>query len=258
LFYAGAQPATGGARARVLAAEDPLPLGRDEPRRLLYFVRRSAGDRVVAPSSTSSTKCSRCLWNVEALAAALASAMPRTLVVLANPGELGFAQQYGLFRAAHVLLGLHGSAFAWGTFLTPSQAIVEMPLPGSPGLNDWLFASVGARTACVQACDLAAPVGRGCTSKGGDADIQLILRSTRALVRNNRTRGVNGLIWHKLGWRPPGVCTPFSASSGKPLRTQPMLRTGALHNGRLSRGLGAEPHRDDSQADITWRCDAAQ
>lgn len=124
-------------------------------------------------------------------------------MLLANPDELSFFEQYSLFRHADLLMGVHGSAFAWGVFLTPSQSVLELPLPGSPGLNDWMFAAVGARTACVQACvpNAQAYGSRGCGGGGGDADVALVVRSVVDLVRETSTNDARPIRWHQLGWK---------------------------------------------------------
>jgi len=177
--------------------------------RIVYVVRRSAG----AVDPGTARNCHRCLWNVEELSKGVARLLAGALVVLANPGELPFVAQYALFRAADVLLGVHGSAFAWGLFLTPSQAVIEMPLPGSPGLNDWLFATMGARTACMQAClPRSTSYGRGCSSEGGDVDVPLLLRSLPSLLHEvNSTKLV---VWHQLGWKPNSEYTGWRGHGG--------------------------------------------
>ena len=99
------------------AVASPPPPPPPLPTRLVYVVRRSSskqGDPLA---------CRRCLWNVVRLCEALAAALPGATVVLANPGELPFGTQYALFRESDLLLGVHGSAFAWSLFLTPSQAV---------------------------------------------------------------------------------------------------------------------------------------
>ena len=183
--------------------EAPRVAATDAPNasaRLVYFVRRSHNRANV----DTSLSCHRCLWNVERLCTAIARVLPpRSRVVLTNPGELPFAQQYALFRHSDLLLGVHGSAFAWGLFLTPTQAVVELPLPGSPGLNDWLFATLGARTACVQACVPTAPArgSRGCSEKGGDADVPVVVQSVLDLLREPHTSQERPMMWHQLGWK---------------------------------------------------------
>ena len=124
-------------RARPLRAPPHQPPRRPRSAlrrapRIVYVVRRSKGHL----RANETRGCHRCLWNVDTLSRAIAEAWPGALVLLANPGELSFHHQYALFRVADLLLGVHGSAFAWGLFLTPSQTVVEVPLPGSPGLND--------------------------------------------------------------------------------------------------------------------------
>lgn len=168
--------------------------------RITYFIRRSPSHVDVDSTRT----CRRCLWNVEHLCRVIANALPPgNRVVLANPGDLSFSEQYSLFRHADLLIGTHGSAFAWGVFLTPSQSVLELPLPGSPGLNDWMFAAVGARTACVQACmpNAQARGSRGCSKSGGDADITLVVQSVVDLVHETSTSNMRPIMWHQLGWK---------------------------------------------------------
>ena len=188
--------------AHTLAAVQSLsapPARGDDKFGLIYVLRRSRGDA----TEKSIVECRRCMWNVDALARSLALSHPGALVVLANPGALDFTTQYALFRAADVLLGVHGSAFGWAPFLTPTQAVVEIPMPGSPGLNDYMFATMGARTACEQACELRAPYGRECSSKGGDADLPLLLTTVRQLLARERniSTGQPAIVWRKLGER---------------------------------------------------------
>ena len=190
---------TDGTRGQARSLEAPPRPHRSSTskRRLVYLVRRSKPNRGVSTTH----KCHRCLWNIDALAAALAEALPDALVVLANPGNLSFAGQYALFRAADLLVGVHGSAFAWGVFLTPTQSVLELPLPGSPGLNDWLFAAMGAHTAVEQAClpRASSPSVHGCSQDGGDADVPLVLRSVSdLLLEENNTQPV---VWQQLGRR---------------------------------------------------------
>jgi len=52
---------------------------------------------------------------------------------------------------------------------------LELPLPGSPGLHDWLFATMGAKTLSDQAC--FTNTLKKCTSVIGYVNI------TRILVR---------------------------------------------------------------------------
>lgn len=100
-------------------------------------------------------------------------------------------------------------------FLTPSQAVVEIALPGSPGLNDWFFATTGAHTACEQAC--IPSNGRGdasCASHGGLADIRYMLHVVRALLaQGNSTQPV---VWYPLGTfnkhRTPRSALPAAAA----------------------------------------------
>ena len=171
-------------------------------RRLVYVVTRAP------PGINTLLKCHRCLWNVEALADAIAHALPGSTVLLANPGELPVLEQLLLFRTADVLVGVHGSGMSgWGFFLTPTQAVLELPLPGSPGLNDWLFASMGCRTSTIMACVPQAHYGRGCGEEGGDAHIPVVTSSLLELVEELDKTQDQPLVWHKLGWKPDSAYT---------------------------------------------------
>jgi hypothetical protein len=196
-------------------------------RRLVYVVTRAP------PGINTLLKCHRCLWNVEALADAIAHALPGSTVLLANPGELPFLEQLLLFRTADVLVGVHGSAFGWGFFLTPTQAVLELPLPGSPGLNDWLFASMGSRTSTIMACVPQAHYGRGCSEEGGDAHIPVVTSSLLELVEELDTTQDQPLVWHKLGWKPDSVYTGWmEAATGQ-------SRPGGGHGGEQGGGAQA-------------------
>ena len=182
---------------RALRAEHPsnvrfLGSPPERSRSLVFLVRRANG-----------VSCPRCLKNAEELAQALAAQLPGASVIAANPGSLSFTQQYALFRASHLVIGAHGSGVAYGICLTPAQAFVELALPGSPGLNDWLFASLGARTAAVLACGGAARPPY-CMKNSAFAEIALALSSVRRVWHErinssdaapNRSHGVMWLHW---------------------------------------------------------------
>lgn len=184
---------------------EPIPPGsgsRSSPTagKTVYFLRRSSSHG----SANTTTSCSRCLWNVERLCEELVRVLPKgSRVLLTNPGELPFIQQYSLVRHADLLVGVHGSALALGLFLTPSQAYLELPLPSSPGLNDWLSATLGARTACVQAClpNHLASNSRGCSAHGGDGDLAIIVQSVVDLLMESPTSQERPIVWHQLGWK---------------------------------------------------------
>jgi len=176
------------------SSQRTAPRGAVKQPRLIFVMQRSSS-RV---DINQTRNCRRCLWNIDELTRALAAAHPSALVVRANPGELSFQEQYALFRAADVLVGVHSGSFGWGVFLTPSQSVLEIPLPGSPGLNNWVAATMGTRTATEQACELRAPYGRACSKIGGDADVPLMLRTIEDILARRPTSPV---VWQQLGSR---------------------------------------------------------
>ena len=115
-----------------------------------------------------------------------------------------------------------------------------MPLPGSPGLNDWLFATLGARTACVQAC---VPThthrsSRGCSAKGGDADVPVIVDSVVELLAEPPTSPARPMAWHQLGWKANAL---YGRGSGRSMGRSGL--GGRTTAGRGSRGTGARGGR---------------
>ena len=62
--------------------------------------------------------------------------------------------------------------------MTPNQFMLELPLPGSPELNVWLFATIGAKTLSDQTC--FPNTLKKCTRDIGYVNI------TRTLVRINQ------------------------------------------------------------------------
>lgn len=110
---------------------------------IIYIIRRS---------SVVKSKYKRVLVNIEELAKKISETYKNYLILLVNPSEISFLYQYALFRISKLIIGTHGAHGAFGIFLTPNQFVLELPLPGSPGLHDWLFATMGAKTLSDQAC----------------------------------------------------------------------------------------------------------
>mmetsp|Transcript_1423 Transcript_1423/g.2998 ORF Transcript_1423/g.2998 Transcript_1423/m.2998 type:complete len:102 (-) Transcript_1423:193-498(-) len=99
--------------------------------------------------------------------------------------------QYALFRMSDLLVGVHGGAFGWAPFLSPSQAVVEIPLPNSPGLHHWSFLMMGARSKVAMACSkvprswetLPSSQLIGCpSSSGGNANVTSVLAAVRSVL----------------------------------------------------------------------------
>lgn len=118
------------------------------PSHMLTGIGSGSGSGKSGSGTKDGKPCHRCLHNLDELARALASAYPGALVVVANPGRLPglltqcqhfaakclpacalltlprllcihagglpLVTQLALFRYADLLLGVHGSAFAWG------------------------------------------------------------------------------------------------------------------------------------------------
>ena len=116
--------------------------------------------------------------------------------------------------------------------------MLELPLPGSPGLNDWLFATMGARTGTVQACLPIAPrwaANRGCFRHGGDADVPLLLESVRELLAEPPPNASQPVVWHQLGWKPDGMYSGMGGQRPRPHLPVPAARGRGARRARRRR-----------------------